>query len=180
MNNKINKNFLVALLIEGDTYTCTSDFFDYQIISAENEQIAENIYNKKNNCEKFSGVCVGEIIDYNNILLSDYFKRKLLKITNDNIDNQKEYIILGSIEQDTDENIYKDINIYPNNDNTKQYQIKNNLTEIGTYNPNNNIMLIKFEYIDFITYIENNSLNYLNEKEESKLKKLLKKISYKK
>ena len=47
MNNKINKNFLVALLIEGDTYTCTSDFFDYQIISAENEQIAENIYNKK-------------------------------------------------------------------------------------------------------------------------------------
>ena len=62
----------------------------------------------------------------------------------------------------------------------KEHIAKNNLTEIGTYNPNNNIMLIKFEYIDFITYIENNSLKYLNGRDESKRNKLLKKISYKK
>ena len=57
MNNKINKNFLVALLIDEDTENSLPVFYNIQQINAKNRDEAEIIYNKQNNCNNFKGIC---------------------------------------------------------------------------------------------------------------------------
>ena len=59
MNNKINKNFLVALLIDEDTENSLPVFYNIQQINAKNRDEAETIYNEQNNYKKIKGICIG-------------------------------------------------------------------------------------------------------------------------
>ena len=164
MNNKINKNFLVALLIDEDTENSLPVFYNIQQINAKNRDEAETIYNKQNNYKKIKGICVGYMIDNNLVVLSDYFNKKLLnKFKNEIIKNCNYFILakIKGIDQESNEYLYKDIIVYQSNESDFINLQSNNYYQIiGTYNHEINSFVVKLNYINIIDYIENEAFSF--------------------
>lgn len=56
------KNKYIVALATGGLMECPVMYFeDFQVIDAENEKQAQEIYNEKNKCNFFYGLCLGEV-----------------------------------------------------------------------------------------------------------------------
>ncbi len=61
----MSQKHVVALLTGGVPEQPEFAYEDYQIIEADNDKEAEDIYNQINECEYYYGHCVGKVVEIN-------------------------------------------------------------------------------------------------------------------
>ena len=61
----MTKKYVVALLTGGVPEQPNFAYEDYQVIEANNEEEAEDIYDNINDCEYYFGHCVGSVVEIN-------------------------------------------------------------------------------------------------------------------
>lgn len=147
------KKYIVALQTGGLQEDPELRYTHYEIIEAQNEGEAEDIYNKNNNCSYFYGKTVGEVIDDNIVALNNWYKTKVIS---DNVDAK----LYAKIEEDysSSENYqswFTDLIIEcDKNDKTVEY-LANGYILVGNYDSKDEKLKVDIKNITIIDCIAN-------------------------